>query len=202
MKSAPEVKVDENLTRPVEESKISNAQPRSKMLLQLVAILLLLVVFGSVGFLAFRKKPAAVQSLPKTRVTRQKPKFSFPVSPAPLAKRSKAPGLVLGATTATGFNTTTGQPINAKKEFLSTDKSIVLLMSMKNPPVGTRIEYVRYLNGKYLDHNSLQVARPGWLYSYFTWLTKANKSHLAGLYQIRVYTNGILEKNFNYLVNK
>ena len=85
--------------------------------------------------------------------------------------------------------------------FLATDRQIVLGVTLKDYPEGSRCEIVRYLNGKYLDHGSVPVKKPISNTVFFTWtLAKPGVSHLPGPYKVKVFINGRYTKEVNYTV--
>ncbi len=115
--------------------------------------------------------------------------------------RSKAPGMITQVVTTKAIDSKTGQAVSPTNTFSKTDRVIYLVIALKNPTVGTKIEYTRYLNGKFLDNRSLTVARANTNNIIFDWtLNKPGAAHLAGNYKVKVYTNGIFEKEINYLV--
>lgn len=118
----------------------------------------------------------------------------------PTLPRSKTPGVVLGLLTAASLDTK-GNPVAPSTVFAATDKSIYLSASLASPKVGTKIEYIRYLNGKYLDNGTLKVTKPSVTHVSFLWnLKKAGAKRSVGSYRVKVYTNGIFEKETSYFV--
>lgn len=148
-------------------------------------IVIIIVLIGAAGFLGYQ-------------VTR--PKTSTKSSQKVIPPRSKAPGVISAAITAHGYNPKTGSVIKPDKYFSPKDRQLYLALNINKPKVGTHIEYVRYLQGKYLDHRSIKVTQPNWKYAYFGWTNKPGKQHKKGIYRVRVYSNGILEKKVNYIV--
>lgn len=164
-----------------------------------IIIVLVIAALGGVGFLGYQlyrsKIPAGTNPTLKILPSNQPKSIKNTVLP-----RSKAPGIITAALTAHGYNPKTGSAIKPDKYFSTKDNQIYLLMNVNKPKVGTRIEYVRYLQGKYLDHKSLKMTQPNLKYAYFSWSTKPGKDHKKGIYRVRVYSNGILEKKINYLI--
>ncbi len=170
-----------------------------------VVLVLAIAVLGLGGFIGYQLYKSnslpnlsrVKSTIPTTKKVAPKPKASAQRVTPP---RSKAPGIINAALTAHGYNPKTGSAIKPDKYFSPKDNKIYLLMNVNKPKVGTRIEYVRYLHGKYLDHKSLKVTAPNWVYAYFGWNNKPDKLHPKGIYRVRVYTNGILEQKLNYIV--
>jgi len=75
------------------------------------------------------------------------------------------------------------------------------VLTLKNPKVGTKFEYVRYLNGKFLDNGNLTMKKANTNNVSFGWtLKKTGATHLVGTYRVKVYTNGVFEKETTYIV--
>jgi len=159
-----------------------------------VLIVAIVLVLGLVFMLQKSAKnttaPPAV-SQPKTATS----------TPQPTLPRSKAPGVISNALTAKALDPKTGEAVNPTSTFASTDKSIYLVLTLKNPQVGSRYAFTRYLNGKFLDNGSLPVTKLTTNNVSFVWtLKKVGATHLVGSYKVKVYTNGIFEKEISYQV--
>ena len=86
-------------------------------------------------------------------------------------------------------------------DFSRLDRQIVLGVTLQGYPPGSRCEVVRYWNGKYLDHGSVAVKKPGAGTVFFTWtLTKPGASHPVGPYRVKVFVNGRYAKEIAYTV--
>lgn len=166
-----------------------------------VAPLIILVIIaaivgtGIIGYQVYRSNNAVPQ---KASQKGQSNKTALKKIEAP--PRSKAPGIISAAITAHGYNPKTGAAIKPDKYFSPKDKQLFLLLNVNKAKVGTHIEYVRYLQGKYLDHRSIKITQPNWKYAYFSWTNKPGREHKKGVYRVRIYSNGVLEKKVNYLV--
>ncbi len=122
------------------------------------------------------------------------------LSPKPALPRSKAPGIINNIATANSVDTK-GSAVATSSTFAKTDKSIYLVLTLNNPKLGTKIEYIRYLNGKYLDSGANKILKPNVANTSFIWsLKKPGATHLVGAYKVKVYTNGIFEKETSYTV--
>ncbi|HKC14998.1 MAG TPA: hypothetical protein VKC89_03515 [Patescibacteria group bacterium] len=114
--------------------------------------------------------------------------------------RSKAPNVITNALTATAIDAQ-GNAVSPKNTFSTTDKNIYLILTFNNPAVGTKFEYIRYLNDKLLDSNALKILKPNLTNASFVWsLKKPESTHLAGNYRVKLYTNGVFEKEVSYTV--
>lgn len=115
--------------------------------------------------------------------------------------RSKAPGVVTQVVASKGIDPKTGEAVGTTSLFSKTDKSIYVVLTLANPKVGTKFEYTRYLNGKFLDNGSLEMKNATTNNVSFLWtLNNPAAFHLVGNYQVKTYTNGVFEKEINYKV--
>ena len=74
-------------------------------------------------------------------------------------------------------------------------------MNVNKPKKGTNFEYVRYFDGKYVDHKSLTTLSTNTDYVSFKWtLVNAKSMRLPGDYKVKLYTNGKFEKELSYQV--
>ena len=155
-----------------------------------IAVLLLIG-----GLFAVLQKPKTT-SLPIQQPVVQPPTLS----PKPTLPRSKAPGFITNVLTASSLDTQ-GKAVAPATTFAKTDKNIYLVLTLNKPKIGTKIEYIRYLNGKYLDSGTNKVLKPNVTNTSFIWsLKKSGAIHLMGTYKVKVYTNGIFEREVSYTV--
>ncbi len=138
---------------------------------------------------------------PKTTPLPQQPVVQQPIlSPKPTLPRSKAPGIITNVVTAASLDTQ-GKAVAPVTTFAKRDKNIYLALTLNKPKVGTKIEYIRYLNGKYLDSGTNKILKPNVTNTSFIWsLKKPGAMHPVGTYSVKVYTNGIFEKETSYTV--
>lgn len=130
----------------------------------------------------------------------QKVGISLP-TPTPAVLRSKAPGVITDVVTAKEIDAKSGEAVNPTSVFSQKDTNISLVVSINKSPVGTRFEYVRYLNGKYLDNRSVKTTKAGVKNVSFSWKLKtATSTHLPGTYRVKTYTQGVFEKEVSYTV--
>jgi hypothetical protein len=120
-----------------------------------------------------------------------------------LVRRSKIPNTINQATTAKIIDVKTGRVIQASQVFSTDDKTVYLSLGLNKPEVNTRIDYIRYLNGRYVDHGGAKITQPNSQNLSFSWsVNKLIGSRPDGTYKIATYTNGILEKRVIYTVIK
>ncbi len=157
----------------------------------------ILIVF--LGGLALFKRPT-----PSQQTLKQPPQAIQPTSSPsvqPTKPRSKAPGIVSSVVAAKSVDPKTGDAVNPTSVFLTTDKSIYIVTSLQNAKVGTKIEYVRYLSNKFLDNRSITITKPSTNNTSFVWtLRKPGATHPIGNYRVKVYTNGVFEKEIMYII--
>jgi hypothetical protein len=70
----------------------------------------------------------------------------------------------------------------------ATDRRILAVMSLANLPAGTKISYVRHLDGKYVDTRSAVLAKAS-KYMYFEFNALPGKNFTPGHYVLRLYVN-------------
>lgn len=110
-------------------------------------------------------------------------------------------GMILSAQTTKALDPKTGQGLNPTTVFSARDPEIFVALSVDKPKKGTKFEYVRYLNGKYVDHKSITMVKDGSQYASFSWkLKNAQALHPAGDYTVKLYTGGNFEKEISYQV--
>ncbi len=151
------------------------------------------LVLSYLAYQALINKPAAPSF--NTPLTTSKPVLNSS------KQRSLTPGVVTQVVTTKSIDQKTGTAINPTTFFLSTDQTIYLVVSVKNPSPGTKIEYVRYLNDKFLDNRSTTTTKSNDNSVIFDWVLKnPGAVHLKGNYKVKVYTNGVFEKDMAYSV--
>lgn len=139
----------------------------------------------------------------KTTTTTSKPKTGFisnlfgqkPTAPQPVS-------MILTAKTTKTLDPKSGAGGVAATTFLTKEPVIYLALQVNKPIKGTKFEYVRYFNGKYIDHKSLATTIDKVDYVSFSWkLATVNSKHLVGNYKVKLYTNGNFEKELTYQVS-
>ncbi len=113
--------------------------------------------------------------------------------------RSKPLGVITNVVTASSLDVQ-GNAISPTATFAPTDKAIYLALTVNSPKVGTKFEYIRYLNNKYLDNSTTKISKPNVTNTSFVWNLKPGAIHLAGVYRVKIYTNGVFEKETFYTV--
>lgn len=120
-----------------------------------------------------------------------------------IVRRSKIPNVIVTATTAKAIDVKTGKVITAARLFTLDDKIVYLALDLDSAKSGTNIDYIRYLNGRYVDHGNAKLTKDLTDNINFSWTNnRALGSVLEGKWKIATYTNGILEKRVNYVVQK
>jgi len=169
------------------------SQNSSKTLWYIGGVIAVLLLIG--GLFAVLQK-SKTTSLPTQQPVVQQPTLS----PQPTLPRSKAPGVITSVLTASALDPQ-GKAVAPATTFAKTDNNIYLSLTLNKPKIGTKIEYIRYLNGKYLDSGADKILRPNVINTSFIWsLKKPGATHLPGNYRVKVYTNGVFEKETSYTV--
>jgi len=171
-----------------EPSQVS--QGSSKKLWYAGGIIFALLVVGGLYMLFQKPSPSLTQ--PAIQSPTATPKLTSP--------RSKAPGTIASVSTASSLDMK-GNALTPVSTFAKTDKNIYLVLALNKPKVGTKIEYIRYLNKKLLDNNAVKLVKPNLTTMSFAWsLKKPDATHIVGSYRVKIYSNGILEKEISYSV--
>ncbi len=116
-----------------------------------------------------------------------------------LQKRSKDPGFIYRALTGKAIDVNTGKIVKAARIFSSNDKTVYLELDLNKPLKGTIIDYIRYKDGRYVDHGEVTLAEADINNLLFNWTINQLLVGLRdGKWKIATYTNGILAKRINY----
>ncbi len=184
-----------NQQLPTEQMPMQSPEPvkRSSKTMWYVLVVIVLVVLGGAGYLFMKKSHTNTAMMQQTSVMQHST-----MQPKPTLPRSKPLGLITNVVTAS-FLDAQGNAVSPSSSF-STTKTIYLVVSLNNAKVGTKVEYVRYLNDKYLDNNALKVSKPNTANVSFIWSSKSGTTRLTGAYKVKVYANGLFEKETVYVV--
>lgn len=164
----------------------------SKKMWYVVAALLVIVFLGG-NFLYTKKSDKVTQQTTGVQQPTMQQKTTLP--------RSKALGIVTGVVTATSLDAK-GNPVFPVSSFSATTKTIYLAVSLNNAKAGTKVEYVRYLNGKYLDKKALKIMKQNATNGSFVWsFINPGTKRKVGKYRVKVYSNGIFEKEMTFTVS-
>jgi len=156
-----------------------------------IIILLVTIVAGLLGFKTYQQFKSSQQTEKQTVVKQV------------IVRRSKIPNVIVNATTAKAIDVKTGKVITAVRVFTLDDKTVYLGLDLDSAKSGTNIDYIRYLNGRYVDHGSSKLSQDLVANISFAWTNNRSLgSVIEGKWKIVTYTNGILEKRVNYLVQK
>jgi len=109
--------------------------------------------------------------------------------------------LITKALTAYEVSTTNGQPVRPSKTFKTTDKSIYLVVFLKDVKIRTKISYVRFINNKFLDQKSFFTYKNNSKILSFDWTLKNVSQRSKGTYEVKLYSNNIYETSIFYYVN-
>ncbi len=156
-----------------------------------VIILLIAIVAGLLGYKTYQQFKSTQQAQKQTVVKQV------------IVRRSKIPNTIVQATTAKAIDVKTGKVITAARVFTLDDKKVYLALDLDSAKSGTNIDYIRYLNGRYVDHGNSKLNKDLVSNISFVWTnSRSLGSVIEGKWKIATYTNGILEKRVNYEVQK
>lgn len=163
-------------------------------------IVVVVVVLAIAGLLAYQKIGKNTSTKNASLANQAKSLFSNLLGQKP--SQPKPTGMILGATTTKSVDPKTGKGEVEVATFSTKDPIVYVVLQVNKPKKDTKFEYVRYFNGKYVDHKSLGTTKDGVDYVSFSWRLKDSKSkHLAGDYKVKLYTNGNFEKELSYQVH-
>lgn len=118
-----------------------------------------------------------------------------------LQKRSKDLGFIQRGLTGKAVDVNTGKVVKAARIFSLDDKVVYLELDLNTAPKGTVIDYLRYKDGRYVDHGEVTLEKADIKNMLFNWTINALLAHVRdGKWKIATYTNGILAKRIAYEV--
>ena len=162
---------------------IKSTFPRSFFLL-LGSLVVILVGGIAIKLLQFQKKPTVKQITVNKQV---------------IQRRSADLGLINLALTGKAIDVNTGKIVQAARVFNVGDKTVYLELDVTNPPVGTLIDYIRYKEGKYVDHGEITITSSTTNNVLFNWtINKLLAASRNGKWKIATYANGVLAERINY----
>ena len=147
---------------------------------KLLYIVIAVVVIGAAVFLVARK-PTLLPT----------PLVQPPSSNAPAIVKAVMSRSVDAAGNATGVATTFST---------KTDKIVYAVLTLKNATRNTKLSYVRYLNGKYIDSKVAQPSKDGITNFYFTF-EKGIGDYPKGSYALNLYVDGKRTTTLHYTFN-
>lgn len=118
-----------------------------------------------------------------------------------LVRRSKDLGLISRGLTGKAIDVNTGKIVKAARVFSPDDKTVYLELDLNAPPKGTIIDYLRYKDGRYVDHGEVAIAKANTSNVLFNWtINKLLGNVRNGKWRVATYANGILAKRINYVM--
>lgn len=148
----------------------------------IIAVILVVLVAG-VGFYVLNRQKSPISSS----------------TPATSTAKVSHPGVITSELFAASIDTT-GAPVKPNKTFSPTEPKIYVAVSLSNAKTAQKLEYTRYLNGKFVDNGSIAASKDGAKYAAFGFALKAGKTHPKGIYLVKTYTNGVFERSATYTV--
>lgn len=116
-----------------------------------------------------------------------------------IQKRSKDLGYVQRGLTGKAIDVNTGKIVKAARIFTPDDKTVYLELDLVTAPKGTVIDYIRYKNGRYVDHGEVTLIKANTKNVLFNWIINNLLSNVRnGKWRVATYTNGILAKRITY----
>ncbi len=147
----------------------------------IIGILVIVIIAGAI-ILSSQSKPTAVQ----------------PAQPAPTVEAPSNIPTILGAVMSRSIDDKGNATGVATTFDVKTDKIVYAVLSLKNVTKNTKLSYVRYLNGKYIDSKVAQPTKDGITIFYFSF-EKGVGDYPAGNYTLKLYINGRRSQSLNYI---
>lgn len=149
----------------------------------ILVIVIIVAIIGAVGYVAYLR----LQSQPSTTTSSITP-----------TKQLTHPGTVNSVVFAASIDNMDA-PISPTASFTTSIPKIYVVLGMVNAKASQRVEYTRYLNGKFVDNGSIPV-KDGAKYASFAYSIQPGKMHLIGTYTVKLYTDGVYERSAIYSV--
>lgn len=149
-------------------------------------VFVLVLAIAGVGFLAFQR----IQDAKQANSTSNLPGTG---------KTTKGPLVVKSVEFSTTVDSV-GKATAPSTTFTATDGKINVVATLQSPPKGTRIEFVRYRDNKFVDNGSLAITKEGAQYAGFDFTSKPGKKHPTGTYRVKIYANGVYQVSGTYSV--
>jgi hypothetical protein len=130
----------------------------------------------------------------------QKDKTTTKSTPTNTAATKKLthPGVVKSEVFAASLDKA-GAPVSPTSKFTTTTPKIYVALGLNNAKASQRVEYTRYLKGKFVDNGSIPV-KDSAKYATFNFGLKSGQTRPKGTYVIKTYTNGVFERSATYTV--
>ncbi len=162
---------------------------KDKIVAVFIFVLLVITLSGLVWF----KTSQQVQKTPTVK--------QMIINKQILQRRSKDLGFIQRGLTGKAVDVNTGKIVTAARIFSLNDKTVYLELDLNAPPKGTVIDYLRYKDGRYVDHGEVVIAKTDTKDLLFNWTINTLLAHIRdGKWKVATYTNGILAKRITYEV--
>lgn len=150
----------------------------------LLVIAVIVLAVAGVGFYVFNKSKSTGSSSPTAVTT---------------TKKASHPGVVRSELFASSLDVS-GAPAQPTRTFPDTTPKIYAALRLNGAKTTQKLEYTRYLNGKYVDHGSIPITKDNAKYASIVFNLKPGKTHVKGRYLVKTYTNGVFERSAGYTI--
>lgn len=172
---------------PLSRNRITNAISKRKF--TLIFVLLIAIILGTIGMKSYQ--PPQTPTIVKKTIIKQA-----------VIRRSKDLGIIQRSLTGKAVDVNTGKIVTAARIFSPNDKTVYLELDFLSATKGTVVDYIRYKNGRYVDHGEVVVAKSDTKNLLFNWtITKLLGASRDGKWKIATYTNGVLAKKILYEIS-
>ncbi len=144
----------------------------------LVLLIAMVALIGGLGYLAYQNYQNSKQP-------------DFAVANVPLAAKVSA----VAFSTALTAQGAAAAPVAT---FAPTTPAIYVVANISKAAKNSRLEYVRYRDGKFVDNGSLAVSKDNAQNASFSWKLKPSATHPVGKYKVNIYANGKFIRSATY----
>ncbi len=148
------------------------------------------LIIGAIAVVAFGVAILLSKPSPSVQTLSSTPTLTTPV---PVNYPAIVKAVISGSIDTKGNATGKATSFNAK-----TDKVIYAVLTLKNVTKNTKLSYVRYLNGKYVDSKVALPTKDGITNFYFAF-EKGIGDYPKGAYTLKLYVNGRYSQNLTYV---
>lgn len=121
------------------------------------------------------------------------PQTNLPASQTPTAAPTIVKAVASRSIDAKGNATGEATTFNA-----TTDKIVYVVLTLQNATTKTKLSYIRYLNGKYVNSKVAQPSKDGVTNFYFTF-EKGIGDYPRGTYTVKLYVDGRSATSVTYV---
>ncbi len=118
-----------------------------------------------------------------------------------LVPTKQSPGVIQSEEFATSLeDNDNDKQVKLADSFPETTENIYMVLGLNGAKLSQKLEYTRYLNGKFIDKGRIQLPVDDAKYATIAFGLKEGKLHPKGKYVVKTYTDGAFERSAKYIV--